>query len=404
MMVKTLPVRSIIDAVAGAAAAWSDARFEPRRRALDAVGARTGYSTPVVEFAFDRLFRPMTRDAIAAVIAGELGSLDVLDAFVHRGTRGATRALPIGRVCVISSRTTIGVAIVPAIFALCAKCAVLVKDREDHLAAAFFATLTEMRPELADAVAARPWRGESDAVNLDAFDSIVSFGNDRTLTAISASLQFPTRLIAYPSKISAGYLTLQSLATQRTADAAACGAARDMLLYDGKGCLSLRVLFIERGAGVSPARFCESLRDAIEGAAREFPAVVSAESSARRATARDMARLRSDRDQRIFTDARSNYLVVLDPPLDQPPLLLPRALSVYSVADPREAVAYLERHGIPVEALAVAESDANLRNVAASLGASRMAIFGSLQDPRLGEFHGGRPRIAEFVRWISDET
>jgi hypothetical protein len=404
MMVKTLPVRSIIDAVAGAAAAWSDARFEPRRRALDAVGARTGYSTPVVEFAFDRLFRPMTRDAIAAVIAGELGSLDVLDAFVHRGTRGATRALPIGRVCVISSRTTIGVAIVPAIFALCAKCAVLVKDREDHLAAAFFATLTEMRPELADAVAARPWRGESDGVNLDAFDSIVSFGNDRTLTAISASLQFPTRLIAYPSKISAGYLTLQSLATQRTADAAACGAARDMLLYDGEGCLSLRVLFIERGAGVSPARFCESLRDAIEGAAREFPAVVSAESSARRATARDMARLRSDRDQRIFTDARSNYLVVLDPPLDQPPLLLPRALSVYSVADPREAVAYLDRHGIPVEALAVAESDANLRNVAASLGASRMAIFGSLQDPRLGEFHGGRPRIAEFVRWISDET
>lgn len=403
-MVKTLPVRSIIDAVAGAAAAWSDARFEPRRRALDAVGARTGYSQPVVEFAFDRLFRPLTGDAIAAVIAGELGSLDVLDAFVHRGTRWATRALPIGRVCVISSRTTIGVAIVPAIFALCAKCAVLVKDREDHLVSAFFATLTEMHAELGDAVAARPWRGESDAVNLDAFDSIVSFGNDRTLAAISASLQFPTRLIAYPSKISAGYLTLSSLARQRDADAAACGAARDMLLYDGEGCLSLRVLFVERGAEVSPTRFCETLNDAIEDAAREFPAVASAESSARRATARDMASLRSDRDQRIFTDTRSSYLVVLDPPLDQPPLLLPGALSVYSVADPREAVAYIERHRIPLEALAVAESNANLRNVAASLGASRMTLLGSLQEPPLGEFHGGRPRIAEFVRWISDET
>jgi hypothetical protein len=404
MMVKTLSVRSIIDAVAGAAAAWSDPRFEPRRRALDAVGARTGYSPAVVDFAFDRLFRPMTGDAIAAVIAGELGSLDVLDAFVHRGARGESRALPIGRVCVISSRTTIGVAIVPAIFALCAKCEVLVKDREDHLVSAFFATLAEMRAELSDAVAARPWRGESDAVNLEAFDSIVSFGNDRTLAAIFASLQSPTRLIAYPSKISAGYVTLQSLATQRAADAAAYGAARDMLLYDGEGCLSLRVLFIERGAEVSPARFCESLRDAIEGAAREFPAVASVESSARLATARDTASLRSDRDQRIFTDARSSYLVVLDPPLDQPPLLLPRALSVYSVADPREAVTYFERHGIPLEALAVAESNTNLGNLAANLGASRMTLFGSLQEPPLGEFHGGRPRIAEFVRWISDET
>lgn len=403
-MVKTLPIRSIIDAVAGAAGAWCDTRFDPRQRALDAVGARTGYSPAVVEFAFDRLFRPMTADAIATVIAGELGSLDVLDAFVHRGDRGATRALPIGRVCIISSRTTIGVAIVPAIFALCAKCEVLVKDREDHLVSAFFATLTEMRAEFGGSVAARPWRGESDAVSLDAFDSIVSFGNDRTLAAISASLQFPTRLIAYPSKVSAGYLTLQSLATQRAADAVAYGAARDMLLYDGEGCLSLRVLFVERGANVSPARFCESLRDAIEGAAREFPTVASAESSARRATARDMASLKGDCDQQIFTDARSSYLVVLDPPLDQLPLLLPRALSVYSVADPLEAVAYLERHRIPLEALAVTESNADLRDVAAGFGASRIAAFGSLQDPPLGEFHGGRPRIAEFVRWISDET
>ncbi|MFY9738496.1 MAG: acyl-CoA reductase [Candidatus Cybelea sp.] len=404
MMVKTLPVRSIIDAVAGAAAAWSDARSAPRRCALDAVAARTGYSPPVVEFAFDRLFRPMTGEAIAEVIAGELGSLDALDAFVHRGARETTRALPIGRVCVISSRTTIGVAIVPAIFALCAKCEVLVKDREDHLVSAFFATVTEMRPELGDAVAARPWRGESDAVNLDAFDSIVAFGNDRTLAAISASLQFPSRMVAYPSKIGAGYLRLQSLATQRAIDAAAYGAARDMLLYNGEGCLSLRVLFVEGGADVSPARFCERLRDAIERVAREFPAVVSAEPTARRATARDMARFRSDPGGQIFTDARSSYLLVLDPPLDQPPLLLPRALSVYSVADPREAVAYLERHRIPLEALAVAESDADLRNVAIGLGASRITLFGSLQEPPLGEFHGGRPRIAEFVRWISEQT
>ena len=289
----------------------------------------------------------MTGEAIAEVIAGELGSLDALDAFVHRGARETTRALPIGRVCVISSRTTIGVAIVPAIFALCAKCEVLVKDREDHLVSAFFATLTEMHPELGDAVAARPWRGESDAVNLDAFDSIVAFGNDRTLAAISASLQFPSRMVAYPSKIGAGYLRLQSLATQRAIDAAAYGAARDMLLYNGEGCLSLRVLFVEGGADVSPARFCERLRDAIERVAREFPAVVSAEPTARRATARDMASFRSDPGGQIFTDARSSYLLVLDPPLDQPPLLLPRALSVYSVADPREAVAYLERHRIP---------------------------------------------------------
>ncbi len=403
-MVKAPPVRSIIDAVARAASAWSDSRYAPRRRAVDAVSARTGYSAPVVEYAFDRLFRSLGGDAIAAVISRELGSLEVLDGFVDTGVRGAMRALPVGRVCVISSRTTIGVALVPAIFALCAKCEVLVKDREDHLVAAFFATLTEMLAQLSDAVAARPWLGESDAVDLDAFDSVVAFGSDRTLAAIGGALHSQTRLIAYPSKLSAGYLTLQSLAVPAIAETAARGAARDMLLYDGEGCLSLRALFIERGAKVSPSGFCEMLRAAIEQAVAEFPATASARSSARLSMARDTASFRMAPGQQIFTDARSSYLLLLDPPFDEPPLLLPRALSVYSVAAPSAAVAYLQRHGVTLEAFAVAHADAGLRTIAASLGASRIAAFGSLQAPPLGVFHGGRPRIAEFVRWVSDET
>ncbi len=403
-MVKAPPVRSIIDAVARAASAWSDSRYAPRRRAVAAVSVRSGYSPPVVEYAFDRLFRSLGGDAIAAVVAGELGSLEVLDGFANMGVRGVARALPVGRVCVISSRTTIGVAIVPAIFALCAKCEVLVKDREDHLVAGFFATLTEMLPQLEDAVAARPWLGESDAVDLDAFDCVVAFGSDRTLAAIGGALRLPSRFIAYPSKLSAGYLTEQSLAAPPIAEAVAHGAARDMLLYDGEGCLSLRALFIERGAKVSPSDFCEMLRDAIELAAAEFPATSSARLPARLAMARDTASFRTAPGQQIFTDARSSYLLLLDPPLDEPPLLLPRALNVYSVADPSAAVAYLQRHGIAPEAFAVARADAGLRTIAAGLGASRITAFGSLQAPPLGAFHGGRPRIAEFVRWVSDET
>jgi hypothetical protein len=45
-----------------------------------------------------------------------------------------------------------------------------------------------------------------------------------------------------------------------------------------------------------------------------------------------------------------------------------------------------------------------VRSMAAAIGASRIASFGTLQTPPLGTFHGGRPRIAEFVRWVSDQT
>jgi hypothetical protein len=64
----------------------------------------------------------------------------------------------------------------------------------------------------------------------------------------------------------------------------------------------------------------------------------------------------------------------------------------------------MQRHGIALEALAVAQPDARLGAFAASLGASRITTFGSLQAPPLAAFHGGRPRITEFVRWVTDET
>jgi hypothetical protein len=120
--------------------------------------------------------------------------------------------------------------------------------------------------------------------------------------------------------------------------------------------------------------------------------------------ARDVASFRKAGGQQIYTDAASSYLLLLDPPLDEPPPLLPRALSVYSIADPDAAVTYVGRHGIALEALAVAQPEGGIRTLAARLGASRITVFGSLQAPPLAAFHGGRPRIAEFVRWVCDET
>ncbi|HEY2475579.1 MAG TPA: acyl-CoA reductase [Candidatus Cybelea sp.] len=405
MMVKTLPpVRSIIEAIAAAASAWSDPAFESRQRIRAAVSERTQYSLPVVDYAFDRLFRSITAAAMRDVIAAELGSVEVLDRFVTRAEGISARALPVGRVCVVASRTTIGVAIVPAIFALCAKCEVLVKDREDHLVAAFFATLAERLPELAQFAHARPWRGDDDRVDLAQFACVVAFGSDATLNAISQALCVPTRFIAYPSKASAGYVAREALSNESDAAAVARGAARDMLLYDGEGCLSLRTIFVERGGRIAPERFCELLAAAIESADERFPATTRIEPSAQRAMARELANFRTAVADRVVADPQTSYLVLLDAPAQEPPLFIPRALGVRSVDGPDEAATYLTNHRISVEALAVAPSSKSLLALAARTGAARIAPFGSLQAPALANLHGGRPRIAEFVRWLVDET
>lgn len=401
---RAVPARAIVRAVADAATRWSDADFPPRVRLLQHVVDRTGYTEPVVEHALDQLFGSLTVDALEATIAGELGSLEALDDFALRAGRARARALAAGSVCVISSRTTIGVAIIPAVFALCAKCDVLVKDREDGLVRAFFNTLAEERGEFTEAARAQSWEGESDASTIGGFDVIVAFGSDATLARIAAATQ-GARFIGFGSRASIGYVAREELRDVGSATSIAAGAARDLVLYETEGCLSLHALFVERGGAIDPAQFTKIVAQEVERASVEFPpGVRDARASARIASARNLAAFRSAAGSgSVFSDARGSYLAVLDPPVSEPPAFLPRALAVHAVDGPGEAITYLARHDVPVEAVAIAGKRDDLRTFAIEIRAHRIARFGDLQRPPLGGNHGGRARIADFVTWITDE-
>jgi len=401
-----VPARRIVRALADAAARWADADFPPRVRTLEAIVARVGYTVPVVEYALDRLFCSITEAGIEATIVDELGSLAALDGFVERGGRPRGYARPIGSVCVVSSRTTIGVAIVPAVFALSAKCDVLVKDREDGLVRAFFSSLHEELDEFREAARAQNWRGDSEAIDLGAFDAVVAFGSDATLARIAEGVAAPATFVGYGSRASIGYVAREALCDESAARTIAEGAARDLVLYETEGCLSLHALFVEAGGVVDPQRFSTLLAAAVERAAVEFPpGERDARASARIASARNLAAFRAAGGSgSVFSDERASYLAVLDPPVSEPPAFLPRALGIRTVDGPASALAYVRRHGIAIDAIAVAGRRDDIQRLAVDLGAHRLTPFGSLQNPPIGGNHGGRPRVAEFVRWIGSEV
>ncbi|HZT12106.1 MAG TPA: acyl-CoA reductase [Candidatus Baltobacteraceae bacterium] len=397
-----IPALRIVRAIASAAERWSDADFPPRVRATDRICERTGYSIPVVDYALDRLFFPIATGELAAAIQGELGPLTILDELTPRDRRPAAWALPVGRVCVIASRTTIGVALVPALFALCAKCDVVVKDREDGLAAAFFASLAEELDEFGAAASAGSWHsGGQEAPALEGFDAVVAFGSDSTLESIARALPYRTAFIGFGSRASAGYVTAEAMRNGGSRSVLT-GAARDLVLYESEGCLSLHVLFVERGRGADAAAFAERLADEVELAVVEFPvAERHAELAPRIAAEREAARFRVANGRgAVFSNDRAEYLIVLDPPLEQPPLFLPRALGVIPVDSPEAAIEYLRSHAITIEGFAVAGERAGVVEAAIRAGATRITAFGELQHPPLAGNHGGRPRIAEFVRWF----
>jgi hypothetical protein len=398
-----IPVRTIAAALADAAERWSDADFPPRVRATERIAERTGYSVPVVEYALDRLFFSITRGNLEATIRGELGSLEILDRFMQRDGRPDAYAAPCGSVCVVSSRTTIGVALVPATFALCAKNDVLVKDREDALASAFFETLAEELDAFAEAARAQVWSSQDEqAPNLTQFDAVAAFGTDATLTAIRNSLAPAARFIGYGSRASAGYVSRESLAGREAAIAIARGAARDLVLYETEGCLSLHVLFVESGGALSTAQFGAILAACIEEADVEFPVGRrSAAAAAQIAQQRNLAAFRAAAGKgAVFAAQAADYAVIVDQPPSEPPQFLPRTIGIVAVDQPNDALHYLRRHGLRLEGFALSDSRTDVVQAALAAGAVRLTRFGELQHPPLEGDHGGRPRIAEFVRLI----
>jgi hypothetical protein len=398
---RALPARRIVAHVADAAQRWTDADFPPRVRVTAEIERRLGYTTSVVEYALDRLFFAIAPAALEAAIGAELGSLAALDGIVERRGLPAAWARGVARVAIVSSDTTIGVALLPAVFALCAKCDVVVKDRSDALIAAFFGSLKDEHPAFEGAAQARPWTGGDDSDEDELFanaGTVIAFGRDETLRAIRARCGAETRFVPFGHRASIGRLTRTDLAALD--DLLADRIVRDALLYDGEGCLSLHALFVDAG-GTDLERVARALAAACERVALEFPGGTrDALPAARTAAYRNLAAFRAASGSGAMLRGADATLVI-DPPAQDALPFLPRVLPVYRGDD--DAVArYVESQRLPVQALGVVDAAPGAVTLAARIGAVRVAPFGSMQSPPAAGHHGGAPRIADFVRWIDN--
>ena len=404
---RNLTATQIVDAIADAAARWSDADFPPRVRVARAIGERLQYTEPVVDYALDKLFGTITRESLQATIAGELGSLEALDGFVSRAGRPDVRYAGFDSVAIVSSDTTIGVAIPPLVFAACAKSRVAVKDRSDSLVAAFIATLAEERSEFGAALAAGHWGGHEDPealAHLSNADVVVAFGGAEALPTIRARCKPDARFVPFGHRTSAGYVARETLNDERATRDCAFAAARDALLYDGEGCLSLHALFVESGGRCSVDNFRRSLIDALDAEAITFPSAFEQLPPAALAL-RDAANFRQSQGSgSSYAGQTSPHLLLFDPPLEELPPLTPRTLAVYGVDGPGDALAFVCRHELPLEAFGVCGAERpDVLEMTVASGAARIARLGELQAPPLTAEHGGSGRILPFVRAISRE-
>ncbi len=272
---------------------------------------------------------------------------------------------------------------------------------------AFVETLLEEEPACSQRVLVEAWNGRDLAesrARLAGADVVLAYGADDTLSAIRAQLRPQARFFGFGHRTSIGYLMRQGLEDERRAYEHAHAAARDALLYDGDGCRSLHALFVEGGGAIAPPEVARLVARACDALAVEFPAAYAeAPPGVGAYRASGLFRAAMGRGA-VYAGRTGPHLVVYDPPRDEPPPLLARTLAVYPVDTPQEALDYVRRHHLPLEAFArIPTARHDVEAAALAAGASALVPLGRLQAPPLGGEHGGVARILPFVRPVYRE-
>jgi hypothetical protein len=239
----------LLEAWAGTVEAFLD-RDSPERHGLDALVAALCRLSP---------------EGVAAGLEAVLGGVRRAAAERLLAGGGDGRSGPSSPVLVILASNLPALAVQPLLPALLAGRPVILKSpsAEPLFAPAFVAALTRREPPLGEAVAALTWPGgdrDLEAPLLAACDPVLAYGEEEALADLRQRVR--GRLVEYGPKTS-----LAVLGPEVEPSAVAAGLARDVALFDQRGCLSIAAVY----AAGDAVRLARELALALALEARRLP-------------------------------------------------------------------------------------------------------------------------------------
>jgi hypothetical protein len=291
-------------------------------------------------------------------------------------------------VLVVLASNLPALAVQPLLPALALRRPVLLKSpsAEPLFAPAFLAALARREPRLAGAVAAAAWPGgdaELEAPLLAAAGTVLAYGGAEALADLSR--RAPGRVVEYGPKMSLAAVQLED--GDAGAAAVAAGLARDVALFDQRGCLSVAAVYVAGGLD-DAARLARHLEEALAVLAERWPpGPAAAPALAAVQQARLEAELRGAR-RATLPPAAGTVLVEPEPRLRASPGL--RTVRVHPLADLDRLPEVLAPWRGRLQGAALSGSAAwRLAPRLAELGISRCAAPGDLQSADAAWHNGG---------------
>jgi Acyl-CoA reductase (LuxC) len=206
----------------------------------------------------------LSRDGLGAGLDAVLGGVrkELAAPLLARARPAPAEA---GPVLVILASNLPGLAVQPLLPALLARRPVLIKSpsAEPLFAPAFLAGLARREPRLAGALAAATWAGGDVALEapvLTGVERVLAYGDQPALDDLER--RAPGKVVGYGPKTSLAVVDA-SAELRATAE----GLARDIALFDQRGCLSVVAVYTAGDAG----ELAERLTGELDDLARRWP-------------------------------------------------------------------------------------------------------------------------------------
>ena len=377
---QTIPRDRIAAALSLTCERWRSRSFEARRETLSLAARASGFSPALLDESLDALLKPFHPAAFES-LAAKLATRPQLLGFIMPGN-------------------VIGAGLHEVCQALIGGAAIVLKTSsgEPRFFAALVRTLREIDAQAGSRIAVLNWsRADTDrtAAMKQACDRVVAFGADESIAALDSG----AGLIAFGSRASGALVALDCDAT-----AAVDLVARDVGLFEQRGCLSAHHVFVEdSGAGVA-RDFAAELAAALDRFAKQFPPPIALPLQAAAAirSARENARWRrlGGRDVAMWEGERLGWTVIYDGAADFRLSPGNRTVYVTPFRNLADLGGRLEPAAGRLEAFAIADSPGRLSDARAhlkSIGVSYLAAPGEMQSPPLEWRHGVGALLDLFV-------
>jgi hypothetical protein len=380
-----------------------------RMKALEYLPADAGLSAEMATVVLDGMARDWAEDGLRELLDAEFTDVACLDGFVERQGR-ISMAMGPGLCFQVIAGSVPGVGVSALIRSLLVKSPTLLKPgRGDSVLPVLFASaLHEADPELAAALAVVYWPGGSEAlenVALLGADVVVAYGGDETVAALRGRTPVTTRFVAYHHRVSVAVVGVEALGRPH-AEASAASLAKAVAIFDQRGCVSPRVVYVEEGGTVSPRAFASLLAQSLAGLGRDLPsgALDRAEASALhqvRGTAELVAASESGVD--IHHGGDAPWTVIFDRgPMDLAPSV-GRTVQVVPLTDLEQLPDLLARMGTHLQTVGTAGLGDREQVLASRLGragVSRVVPFSEVPFPPPWWHHDGGNPLGDLVRWV----